>query len=258
MAKKIIVLPGRISRGLLRLVGTVIAFLFTWFVYASGQIITAAGRSATVSKMQSIIPAYGVMEKEMAPARFSVKGTVKSGYGYSPVPYAIITLQDTTTKQIIDSTITGMDGSFFMTVTQPGLIPNTWLLEVRNTYYFNKDTLISIPAGDTAEVKIIVDWSLPIYGCPPPSAKSGILNMSAQARAADGAIGVSYSLPVQGKTRLELYYANGGLAKEIFTRYESAGRHEIRVKTSELSAGTYFLKLQSGAQAAITKISVRQ
>jgi hypothetical protein len=235
-----------------------ITFLFTWFVYASGQIITAAGRSATVAKMQSIIPAYGVMEKELASAQFSVKGTVKSGYSNSAVGNAKITLKDTTTKQTVDSTLTSMDGSFFMSFVQPNPIPNTWLLGVRATYYMNKDTLISITAGDTANVNLALEWVVPVYGCPPPSAKSGIFNMSAQTRAVDGAIGVNYSLPAQGQTRLELYHANGSLVKELFKRRESAGPHEIRIESSGLSAGTYFLKLQCGEQVAITKFSVRQ
>ena len=65
MSRKLKLLPGRMSKGLLRLFGMAITFLFTWFVYASGQIITATGKSASAARMQPLIPAYGDLKKEM-------------------------------------------------------------------------------------------------------------------------------------------------------------------------------------------------
>jgi hypothetical protein len=258
MARKLKLMPGRMSRGLLRLIGMAITFLFTWFVYASGQIITAAGKSASAARMQPLIPAYGDVEKGMLSSQFSVKGTIKSWLDGSGIGNARITLRDTAAKQIVDSTITSADGAFFMTFLQPGLFVNIWLLGARANNFFGKDTLISISGGDTVNVNLILDWAVPVYGCPPPPAKFGILNMSAQAWRANGVIEMRYSLPTQGQAHMALYNANGSLAREIFERYESAGQHEVRVETSGLSAGIYFLKFQVGAQVAITKITIER
>ncbi len=256
MSRKLVLLSGHMSSELFRLIGVAITFLFTCFVYASGQIITAAGKSAAVAKMQSIVPAYSIVETEMLSSRYSVKGTIKSRIDSSAISNAKITLLDTAAKQLVDSTITNADGSFFMTFVESGAVPNAWLLGVRSNYFFSKDTLISIPPEDTVNVKLFLNSAVPVYGCPPASAKSGILNLSARAWPVNGAIEVRYSLSTHEQTRLALFGANGGLVMALFDRREQAGEHGARIETSGLPAGIYFLRLQAGEQVTITKISV--
>jgi putative lipoprotein (rSAM/lipoprotein system) len=302
MAKKIIRLPGRMSLMLLRLVGTAITFLFTFFVYASGQVVqaTASGRSTagqagmakvakldstTISPLYGIAPAYGIVEYgpvEIPYAHFMIRGTIKSLAENAPVKNAKVVLQDTTTKQNVDSASTASDGSFSMAFTQYltasealGTSPFTWILDVQDKDsaqggpFLSKDTLISIPrdslkggsgvfaGADTVDIELYLQKASAAALQTRPAGMQSRMAMRAW-RAADGTIEMRYALPAAVQTRLSLYDANGRLTREFFDRTEAAGEHEARLETYGLSAGIYFIKLLAGAQAAITKISIER
>jgi hypothetical protein len=253
MARKIKLVSGHLSGMFLRLTGMAIAFLFSVFVYASGQIITAAGKSGATAKRQSIVPDYAFVA---AVPQFSVKGIVESSYDSSVISNVKVTLKDTVTKQVVDSTVTGADGTFFMTVTKPSQVLYA-LLHVYPTFqFFSKDTLLSIPANDTVNVKLFLNSNVPVYGCPPASAISGMAHLSAYACRLGGVIEMHYSLSAHEQTRLSLFGANGRLVKELFDRHEQAGEHQARMETAGLSTGIYYLLLQAGKQVAITKIAI--
>lgn len=256
MARKIKQVSGHMSRILLRLTGMAIAFLFSAFVFASGQIITAAGKCGATAKRQSIIPAYAFVADGTPVSQFSVKGIVESSIDTSAISNVKVTLQDTTSKQVLDSTVTNADGTFFMTVMKSSLVLDALLHVDRAAQFFSKDTLISIPANDTVNVKLRLNSSVPVYGCPPASAKSSMAHLSAYACRLGGMIEMHYSLSGHQQTRLSLFGANGRLMTEIFDRREQAGEHEARMETAGLSAGIYYLLLQAGKQVAITKIAI--
>ncbi len=294
MAKKLIRLPGRMSGMLLRLIGTGITFLFTFFVYASGQIVqsTSSGKSTSAKNVLakaghadsaiSVAPAYGISpmygpiaEYGMPHAQFSIKGTIRSLDKDSPVENEKIVVQDTATKQVVDSAFTAADGSFFITFSQYPAVLNTWILEARdvdgtqNGSFLNKDTLVSIPAdslkggsgwyigADTVDVELYLTRASSAAAPLRPQDSKTRPSMLVW-RGLDGAIDMRYSLPSQEQTRLALFGANGRLVRELFDKSESAGLHEARLETSGLLAGTYFLKLQAGSMAAITRISIER
>jgi hypothetical protein len=272
MAKKIIRLPGRMSMVLLRLIGAAVTFLFTFFVYASGQIISS-GRALAKTDSSVVLPAYGVVPLYgiivwygPASAQFSIKGTIRSQADNATIENVKVFLKDTTTKQVVDSVLTAADGSFSMTFFQaPGF--NTWIFEAQdvdgaqNGSFQNKDTLISIPSGsglaDTVTIELYLQKISQAVNPAGPGASPAAMSMHAW-RSANGTIEMRYALPAEAQTRMALYGATGRLVKEIFDRSESAGEHEARLEISGLSAGIYFLKLQAGAHAAITRISIER
>ena len=271
MAKKIIRLPGRMSMVLLRLIGAAVTFLFTFFVYASGQIISS-GRALVKADTSVVIPAYGVVPLYgiivwygPAYAQFSVKGTIRSQADNATIENVKVFLKDTTTKQVVDSAFTAADGSFSMTFQAPMF--NTWNFEAQdvdgaqNGSFQNKDTLISVPPvggwADTVTIELYLQKLSQAVNPAGPGASPAAMSMRAW-RSANGTIEMRYALPAGAQTRMALYGATGRLIKEIFDRSESAGEHEARLEISGLSAGIYFLKLQAGAHAAITRISIER
>ena len=271
MAKKIIRLPGRMSMVLLRLIGAAVTFLFTFFVYASGQIISS-GRALAKTDSSVVLPAYGVVPLYgiivwygPASAQFSIKGTIRSQADNSTIENVKVFLKDTTTKQVVDSAFTAADGSFSMTFQAPMF--NTWNFEAQdvdgaqNGSFQNKDTLISVPPvggwADTVTIELYLQKLSQAVNPAGPGASPAAMSMRAW-RSANGTIEMRYALPAGAQTRMALYGATGRLIKEIFDRSESAGEHEARLEISGLSAGIYFLKLQAGAHAAITRISIER
>ena len=272
MAKKIIRLPGRMSMVLLRLIGAAVTFLFTFFVYASGQIISS-GRALVKADTSVVIPVYGVVPLYgiivwygPAPAQFSVKGTIRSQSDNATIENVKVFLKDTTTKQVVDSSLTAADGSFSMTFFQSPWL-NTWIFEAQdvdgaqNGSFQNKDTLISVPPvvglADTVSIELYLQKLSQAVIPDGPGASPAAMSMRAW-RSANGAIEMRYALMAGAQTRMALYGATGRLIKEIFDRSESAGEHEARLETSGLSAGIYFLKLTAGTHAAITRISIER
>lgn len=271
MAKKIIRLPGRMSMMLLRLIGAAVTFLFTFFVYASGQIIQTTSKGLAKADSTIVVPAYGITPLYgiivwygPASAQFTIKGTLKSLSDNATIEGIKVTVKDTATKATIDSAVTADDGSFYMTFFQaPGF--NTWILEAQdidgaqNGSFQNKDTLISVPAGsgwpDTVTVELYLQKLSQAVNPAGPGSSPTAMSMRAW-RSANGAIEMRYALPAQVQVRMALYGATGRLIREIFDRSESAGIHDYHLETTGLSAGIYFLKLQTESHTAITRISI--
>jgi hypothetical protein len=183
-------------------------------------------------------------------------------------------VQDTSTKQVVDSAFTAPDGSFFMTFKEV-INLTTWIFKVRDARgaqgvsLSDKDTLISISpdsltggselfrGADTVDIELYLQKSSSAAGTTTPGSSLARLSLRAW-RNADGTVGVHYTLPSQEQTRAALYNANGVLVHELFVRNEPAGQHEARMETSGLPAGMYFLKLQAGNHAAITRVPIEQ
>jgi Secretion system C-terminal sorting domain len=273
MAKKIIRLPGHMSMVLLRLIGAAVTFLFTFFVYASGQIIQTTSKGLAKADSTIVVPDYGIAPLYgiivwygPASAQFSVKGTIRSQADNAAIENVKVFLKDTTTKQVVDSALTAADGSFSMTFIQSPVF-HTWIFEAQdidgaqNGSFQNKDTLISIPAvgglADTATIELYLQKLSQAVNPVGPGASPAGMSMRAW-RSANGTIEMRYALPAGAQTRMALYDATGRQIKEIFDRSQSAGEHEARLETSGLSAGIYFLKLQTGTHAAITRISIER
>ncbi len=256
MAKRIIRLPGRMSIVLLRLAGTAITFLFAFFVYASGQIVSA-GRSLVRVDVSAISPAYGIVMYGPPITSSTIKGTIRSAVDSTPLKNAKIVVQDTAAGQTIDSGFTADSGSYSMTFNHAVGI-NSWVLEVRDSLYITKDTLISFPANgnDTLNVDLYLQ-KMPLMVRPAGSNVSQAPSLLA-GQEAKGSIETRYTLQVAGRAHLALYAATGRLVREFFDRSESAGEHQARLETSGLPAGIYFLKLQTGTHAAITRIPLER
>jgi hypothetical protein len=135
---------------------------------------------------------------------------------------------------------------------------NSWILEVRDSLFGTKDTLISFPANgsDTVNVDLYLQ-KIPLMAKPAGSNVSQAPSLLV-CREAKGSIETRYTLQVAGRTTLALYGATGRLVREFFNRSESAGEHQARLETSGLSAGIYFLKLQTESHAAITRIPIER
>lgn len=279
MARKIIRLPGRMSFLILRLIGAAITFLFGFFVYASGQVIQAnrglaKADSSVVPPEYGPAPLYGVVLYGMPYASFTIKGTVISAgpvYGKSAISSERLTLQDTLTKQIVDSAVSKEDGSFSMTFSEMPRALMTWILITSDGgapgCCATLDTLISVPqdslkggsgfyaGADTVNID-------PLAGCGCLLSKDPVTNDNPQTLAmkvwqvSGGAIEARYMLPNSERIHMALYGISGKLMKEFIDRSESAGVHDTRLETSGLPAGIYFLKLQTGSHAAITRISI--
>ncbi len=65
----------------------------------------------------------------------------------------------------------------------------------------------------------------------------------------------TYYLPQSGRVRAKLYNSSGRLVLNLFDRFESAGEHQIRLKSLSQS-GVYFLHLQTKDRVLIRKVVV--
>lgn len=267
MAKQLIRFPGRMSRFSLRLIGAVVTFLFSFFVYASGQVISG-GRALPIADSSIVLPviAYGVMSP--VPVTFTVKGTIRSKADSTPVKNARVTVKHQDTEQPVDSSLTATDGSF--TMTFPGNWGvNYWILEVQDSLFLTKDTLLAdtfslnYPADSinienglpTLDVELYlqkIPMAARLIGGSDISKAAPSLQLTQKTK---GSIETSYVLPTSGQIHMALYGVNGRLVKTFLDRYESEGKHEASLGISGLPSGIYFLKLQTNTHAAITRIS---
>ena len=259
MAKQLIRFPGHMSRLLLRIIGMAVTFLFTFVVYVSGQVIST-GRFLSKADSGYINPLYGpIYAYGMPTALFTIKGTIRSLADSTPVKNAKIIVQDSA-KEVLVSSFTAANGSFSMTPMSGITVlaePNNWILEVQDSLFLTKDTLISIPSyqGDTVDVELYLQ-KIPLAAKPIGGSDISKAAPSLQVRQeARGSIETSYVLPTSGQMHLALYGVNGRLVKTFLDRYESVGKHEASLGISGLPAGIYFLKLQTDTHMAITKIS---
>ena len=255
MAKQLIRFPGHMSRILLRIIGMAVTSLFTFFVSASGQIITT-GRALAKADSIIVIPTYGIIAYGVIGTYFTIKGTIRSAADSTPVKSAKVTVKHQDTEQPIDSSFTAIDGSFSMAFFGIGIL-NNWILEVQDSLFLTKDTLISDTGNaiDTKDVELYLQ-KIPLAAKPIGGSDIAKAAPSLQVRQeARGSIETSYVLPTSGQIHMALYGVNGRLVKTFLDRYESVGKHEASLGISGLPTGIYFLKLQTNTHAAITKIS---
>ena len=287
MAKKLIRFPGQASRWLLRLIGVMVTFVFTSFVYTSGQVIQSAGlgksnakfgSSSVTTPIDSIIPAYGVIgpmygivEYGMPWANFSIKGKIRAEGSGAGIPNIKVSATDTSNKIVIDSAITQADGSFSMTfIESPGF--NTWLLDVRdvdgnrNGAFERKDTLITIPqdslkggsgfyeGAGAADIELFLNSKS--SATIPDGGAAKVQPTVMVSFGKNGAIDLRYTLAEQGRAVISLFSANGKLIREISDMWESRGDHTVQVAGAGLAPGAYFLKLQAATHTVITKVLI--
>jgi putative lipoprotein (rSAM/lipoprotein system) len=288
MAKKMIGFPGHASLWMLRLFGAMVTFVFTFFVYTSGQVIQyagagkpgvakAAGKTALPGDSVIPVPSYGIRPIDsvialygMPHADFSIKGKIRSEAGNAPIKNIKIVATDTSTKQIVDSAITQEDGSFSMTFTRPSWY-HTWVIDVRdidgdqNGAFFAKDTLVSIPLDSlrggtgfysgaaSADIELFLENRTSVISGDVPGITGSrpALDVSVLP---DLSLALRYTLPVQGRAAISLFSASGRLLREISDKWESAGGHNAAIPAAGLSAGTYFLRVQTATHAAIAKV----
>jgi hypothetical protein len=67
---------------------------------------------------------------------------------------------------------------------------------------------------------------------------------------------LSLSLPWSGKVVIELYDKSGRFIKSIARQYMTAGKNQTEVSASDLSAGIYFCRIQTGNTNQIVKLAV--
>jgi putative lipoprotein (rSAM/lipoprotein system) len=295
MAKKIARFPGQTSRWALRLIGAMTTFIFTFFVYTSGQVIQNAGfgkasdaKAATgrpalagdtmiVAPDYGVIPLYGIIPLYGVPlAEFTIKGKIRSEAGEAPIRNIRVAVKDTSTAGVFDSAVTQEDGSFSLSFTVPPAI-HTWILEVRdvdgvqNGAFSSKDTLVSIPLDSlkgssssvyfyagaaSADIELFLQNATAVIAPGGHGAAAKDKPRVEVFLAANGAIEMRYTLAVQGRAALSLFSADGRLVRGISDRWESCGGHVVAVARAGLAPGTYFLKLQTATHAAITKVQI--
>jgi len=287
MAKKLIRFPGQASRWLLRLIGVMVTFVFTFFVYTSGQVMQSAGLgksnakfglSSVAAPIDSIMtsygiigPMYGIAEYGIPWANFSIKGKIRAEGSGVGIPNIKVSATDTLNKIVIDSAITKADGSFSMTFMQSPAF-NTWLLDIRdvdesqNGTFERKDTLITIPqdslkggsgfyeGAGSADIELFLNSKSSAI-IPDGSAAKVQPNVMVSF-AKNGAIDLRYRLAAQGRVAIFLFSANGKLIREISDTRESSGDHNFQLASTGLTPGAYFLKLQTAMHSAITKVLI--
>jgi putative lipoprotein (rSAM/lipoprotein system) len=294
MAKKMIKIPGHATKLLLRLMSAVFTFTFTLFIYATGQVVqpaqgAGAGKVLTgmgIFSRDSVtpLPEYGVSPLYGIPmygpivlygmpyADFSVKGTIRADLEKNVIPGIKVTLQDTASKQIVDSAITDGSGSYVMNFTaMPSL--HTWILTAQdidgaaNGSFSKKDTLISIPPGNlvggsgfySGAGLAIVDLylkSIPSAVSPGGRTGSSPQPFVSVRQIASGTLEAQYRLEAPARTWMAIYGADGRLVREVFDRNESAGSHSAVVETGGLAQGVYFLKLHAGSYISVSRVTV--
>jgi hypothetical protein len=177
-----------------------------------------------------------------------------------------ITLQDTLTKQFVDSAIGNANDSFSMTFTETPRSVTTWILAgTREPDCEIPDTPISVPmdslkggsgsylGADTVNIN-------PIARCRLLSRNPAANTCQAMAmkvwQVSSGTIETEYMLAASGPVRMALYGINGRLVKTFLDKCESGGKHVASLGISGLPAGVYFLKLQTDTHAALVKMSI--
>lgn len=216
------------SRTLLRTISATIALLLAFFAQANSQV---------------------------NPVLFTVKGNVGT------LLLVHLYLQDTLTKQCVDSTFTSM-GSYSMAFSETPRSEMTWILSnisnghdgdccfIRDTFSISSSSIMG--GSDTITVNP--------FGWCCLSSKNPVANFASQiftmkALQASKTIEAQYILPTSSQVRMALYGIDGRLIKTFFNRHESAGKHVASLEISGIPAGVYFLKLRNDTRVAIVRMS---
>lgn len=67
---------------------------------------------------------------------------------------------------------------------------------------------------------------------------------------------IHYSLPAEGKVSLQLYNISGRLVKTLIDDYKKPGNYKINLNTKDLSAGVYFLSLETESKRIIERVII--
>lgn len=73
---------------------------------------------------------------------------------------------------------------------------------------------------------------------------------------ANGQITLRYALPREADVSIRIYDAMGRKVTTLWHSTENAGRKKIQVSTSDLSSGTYFVRLQAGERLKTRRLTV--
>jgi hypothetical protein len=69
-------------------------------------------------------------------------------------------------------------------------------------------------------------------------------------------IAIYYSLPTKSKTSLQLFDISGRLVKTLVNESKKSGNYSITLNSKTLSAGVYFLSLQTDLKRLIERLVV--
>jgi|WetSurMetagenome_2_1015567.scaffolds.fasta_scaffold00172_36 hypothetical protein len=266
---QIIRLPGQLSTVLLRLLGMAITFLFTSFLYASGQAIQVTqvtvvktGLAKTV-RIDSTQPLYGIPACLIPHASYFFKGHIRSVADSQ----ALREIKVSANGRI---SYTGQDGYFYLSNIDESPPITNWTFEATDTteLFEAKDTLISIPMdslkhGDGLCFAGSDTVDLDLYLNKIPDKANAIdpkpVQMPLRIQQSNGMVRVCYNDGplAQDKAFLALYNVHGRLVREVLDRVVGVGPHEVGIDASCLPAGIYFLKLRSVTRTAIAKIVLR-
>jgi len=98
--------------------------------------------------------------------------------------------------------------------------------------------------SDVVDVALIANSVLPVLHPVHPNPAQGIVS-------------AAFALGEEGAATLRLYNALGGIRRMLLDGSRlSAGAHTIRVQTSDLPAGTYYLTLEAGKTTLTTRFTV--
>jgi putative lipoprotein (rSAM/lipoprotein system) len=285
MAKIIVRTTGKFSRWALRLISACIAFVFAAFMSITAQApqqipgkqLQGKGKSAHIGtglfspkldSLSSIQPAYGiVVAYGPCMALFSIKGVIRSKEG-NAIPNCKVIVSDTVTKQGIDSTVSGQDGSFSFINEPTYCFIRTWLLRAEdidgpaNGSFNAKDSLVSapdssLPGFPTLDIDLYLSERSSAVAQKAPENSARFPSLAACVTQS-GLIATHYCLPSAGQSRLALYNAVGTLVKEEVNAWKSSGAHDATISVFGLPPGAYFLKLRSGDFAVVTKIFINR
>jgi hypothetical protein len=67
---------------------------------------------------------------------------------------------------------------------------------------------------------------------------------------------IRYSLPAEGKVSLQLYDISGRLVKTLVDEYKKPGNYSVTLNSKTLSAGVYFLSLQTKSKRIIERVVI--
>ncbi len=294
MARHIARVPGHFSRTFFKGLSIIITFIVSLVTYATGQApITSGEEQASSSPLKSFMaavqntsgdpvmeygiqPLYGVVDYGMPYAKFSIKGHIRTGDAQEPIKNIQVTLRDTASDIVHDTTHSDSTGAFAFDTVQGSPWNNTWILNAvdidgndNGGLYDSTDTLVTIPTdslkgGDGEWYRGAAGTDIALFmekhgtAITQPVADRAFVSR-ADIQSNDNGHGyadIVYALPHSGRTVMGLYDGSGRLIRTLLKDIKQTGRYYMRINTSRLGAGTYYVKLRSGGDAAVTILPI--
>jgi putative lipoprotein (rSAM/lipoprotein system) len=294
MARHIARVPGHFSRAFFKSLSVIITFIVSLVTYATGQapIAGSDGQPSTtplksfVSAMQSgpddpvleygIQPLYGVVDYGMPYAKFAIKGHIRTSEAGEPIEQIQVTLQDTLTNIVHGTTYTDGNGAFAFDTVQSSPWNNTWILKAididgteNGGLYDTTDTLVTIPldsleGGDGSFYEGVGEADITLFmkehatAVVTPVADRPFVGRARVSSTGNGhgSTDIVYIMPGSGMMSMGLYDSRGRRIRTLTKGVKQPGRYSMRINTTQLGAGTYYVKLRTGAHAAVTAFSV--